>query len=85
MEGKPLDAKERRSQQAVLTLILSEYPDRVTVSAVQEAVEESVGAERAIDDLEAVGLLVREGEAVLPTPAALHLDRLKLKRDGSAR
>jgi hypothetical protein len=62
------------SQRAVLALVLDEHPDQLTADDLEREVG---GAEQAIYDLAAVGLLRRQGESVLPTRAALHFERLE--------
>jgi len=75
---RPTVREDERTQSAVLSLVLNEYPTQLTICEVAReiAVGEGDGPERAIRDLVGVGLLRCEGASVLPTWAALHFDRI---------
>ncbi|HEX4215112.1 MAG TPA: hypothetical protein VIA06_17465 [Candidatus Dormibacteraeota bacterium] len=55
---------------------MAEQPTLLTLGdlAMEVRPEDAVG--RAVRDLVAVGLLRRDGDSILPTRAAVHLDRL---------
>ncbi len=74
------EREDERTQSAVLSLVLTEYPAHLTICEIarEVAADDGDGPERAIRDLVGVGLLRCEGASVLPTRAALHFDRLPL-------
>lgn len=68
--------EDLRTQSGVLTLVLCEHPTLLTAAEIAREVGQDDATERAMRELDAVGLLRREGETVYPTRAALHFDRL---------
>ncbi len=65
-----------RAQRAVLGFVLEEHPALLAVSEIERELGPGDATERAMRDLDRVGLLRSEGETILPTRAALHFDRL---------
>lgn len=64
-------------------MILARHPAQLTVTeiarelgAAPERSSDRLDADQAIDALVESGLLHRQGDFVLPTPAAMHFDRL---------
>jgi len=76
--------EDAQDQAAVLTLVLTEHPTPLTLADVEREVapdQDFAGRDavaRAVRDLSAVGLLHRQGDLVLPTRAALHMDGLDI-------
>lgn len=76
--------EDAQDQAAILTLVLTEHPTPLTLSDIERetapdgdfAGRDAVA--RAVRDLSAVGLLHRQGDLVLPTRAALHMDALDI-------
>ena len=85
-KGAGTNAREdRRTERAVLALLLHEYPTRLTLDELAWVLHGDPGhqdpadaAERAVGELVASGLLQHEGALLCPTRAALHFDRLEL-------
>lgn len=77
--------EEAKVQRAVLALVLAEHPTRLTFAELAHAVcndpenfaEATVLAD-AVRELRVARLLRCAGERLVPTPAALHFDRLGL-------
>jgi hypothetical protein len=75
-------SEDRRTERAVLALLLDEYPTRLTLTELQIALDRCDGfagqdaVDRAVGELTAVGLLRREGTFLALTRPALYLDRL---------
>jgi predicted transcriptional regulator len=65
-------------QRAVLSLALASHPKHLTVPDLAREIDQGDAVERAARDLEQIGLLDREGDAIRPSAAALHFDRLEL-------
>lgn len=59
----------------MLALVLARHPKPLMIPAL---VREIDGAERAVADLVAIGLLERRGETVSVSAALAHLDALEL-------
>lgn len=82
-QGTPA-GEDALAQAAVLTLVLTEHPTPLTLADVEREVapdQDFAGRDavaRAVRDLFAVGLLHRQGDLVLPTRAALHMDALDI-------
>jgi hypothetical protein len=80
----PTESEDATVQRAVLALLLAEHPTQMTVSelvgevADRDDFAQRDAVERALRDLAAAGLVQRHRDLVLPTRAALHLDRLGL-------
>lgn len=80
--GAPNTAsQDRRTERAVLALLLDEHPTRLTLadllltlSSDSSSDEDSV--RRAVDDLTRAGLLYRDGALLGPTRPATYFDRL---------
>lgn len=77
------DERDTAVEAAVIVLILSRHPAQLTLAElVRELAGDPAefaqvdGVERAVRDLAGVGLLNRSGEFVIPSQAALRLDRL---------
>jgi hypothetical protein len=69
--------EDLRTQSAVLGVLLSEHPVLLTLGdLLLEEIDSEDNVSRAVRDLNAVGLLRREGGSVLPTRAALRFDGL---------
>jgi hypothetical protein len=69
---------ESRVQRAILALVLGEQPTLLTLGDLAMEIEPEEAVGQAVRDLTAIGLLRREGDSILPTRAAVHLDRLGL-------
>ena len=84
MQGNPSqrsgdERQEERTQRAVLSLLLHEFPERVTRERLRrEGLGDPNALERAIEELANAGLLRREGDVVTPTRAARAFERLEL-------
>lgn len=73
------EREEKRTQRAVLSLLLHEYPAQMTrQDLICRGFMGDEGLEPAISRLALVGLLWCEGSVVLPTLAARHFDWLEL-------
>ena len=72
-----IERSDESTQRAVLTLVLDEHPAQLTGDDLALEVGRGDPTERAVRDLVAVGLLRRQCEAVLPSRAALHFERLE--------
>lgn len=77
-------AEDATTERLVLHLVLDHHPDQLTAPEIRralysepEAFEAKDAVERAVHDLVVVGLLRRQGEAVVPTVAALRFHRLE--------
>jgi hypothetical protein len=68
---------ERRLQREVLALVLVEHPLRLTLREVQKALGRPPEVEIAVAALVADGLLVRDGEEIVPTAAAIRFNELE--------
>ncbi len=69
---------DQPTQRAVLALVLDSHPKPLDLAALARQMGEQDAVERAVDALASVGLLTREGDAVSPSAAAVHFDRLEL-------
>jgi hypothetical protein len=78
--------EDRKTERALLALLLDEHPTRLTLADVRLALRptdperEFAGTdavERAVRELVAAGLLHREGQFVIPSRAALYFERLE--------
>jgi hypothetical protein len=70
--------EDTQAQRAVLAFVLDQHPATLTICEIaREMGCKGDDAERAIRDLVGAGLLRCEGASVLPTRAALHVDRLE--------
>jgi hypothetical protein len=65
------------AQRAVLSLVLDAHPKSLTIPGLARELG-GLAVENAVAALVGVGLLNREGDAVSPTAAALHFERLEL-------
>jgi hypothetical protein len=79
----PNEPDDLRNQRVVLTHVLALHPAHLRVAEIvcditagSEEFAEGDGLERAIRDLTGAGLLCCPGGVVMPTRAALHVDRL---------
>lgn len=77
-------SEDRRTERAVLALVLDEYPTRLTLPELMLALDRCDGfagedaSDRAVRELSAAGLLRRDGALLTPTRPALYLDRLEM-------
>jgi chromosome segregation and condensation protein ScpB len=67
-----------RTQRTVLALLLFASPNPVRQKLLAEEMDDSEAVERAISELETVGLVWRDGRTVMPTLAARHMNWLEL-------
>jgi superfamily II helicase len=67
---------EKRRQREVLALVLAEDSVRLTSSELRARVGGAAEVERAVEALTANDLVVREGDKIVPTPAAIRFDGL---------
>jgi len=73
------EREDKRTQRAVLSLLLHEFPAQMTREGLRlHGLGSGELVERAISALALVGLLRCRGEVVLPTIAARHFDWLEL-------
>jgi hypothetical protein len=75
-------SEDRRTERAVLALLLDQHPTRPTVDELPLALDakdfaEKDGIARAVRELAAVGLVRAEGDLIGPTLAAIHFERLE--------
>lgn len=77
-------AQDAATERLVLHLVLDQHPDQLTAAEIRRALysepetfEANDAVARAVRDLIAAGLLRQQGEAVVPTVAALHFYRLE--------
>lgn len=74
-----IERENKRTQRAVLALVLHEFPARMTREGLKlHGLGSGEPVERALSALSLVGLLWCEGAAVVPTIAARHFDWLEL-------
>lgn len=78
--------EDRKTERAVLALLLDEHPTRLTLADVRLALESTDperefaatdAVDRAVRELVAVGLLYRHGPFVAPTRVALYFEQLE--------
>lgn len=67
----------RRVQREVLALVLVEQPVRLTLWELQKALGRPPEVLEAVEALIAEGLLAREGDEIVPTPAAVRFNELE--------
>lgn len=73
------DRGDKKTQRAILTFLLAEFPARHTKTTLWwMGLGDPDALEQAIQKLDAVGLLRRDGKAVASTEAARHFDWLEL-------
>lgn len=74
------EREDKPTQRAVLALLLYEFPAQLTKEDLRYTLGTDKGKEleHALRSLDAVGLIWREGDFVLPTLAARHFDWLEL-------
>lgn len=74
------EREDKPMQRAVLALLLYEFPTQITREGLRYTLGSDKGKEleHALRSLDAVGLVWREGDFVLPTLAARHFDWLEL-------
>jgi hypothetical protein len=74
------EREDKPMQRAVLSLLLHEFPTHLTREELRYTLGSDKGKEleHALRSLDAVGLVWREGDFVLPTLAARHFDWLEL-------
>jgi DNA-binding IclR family transcriptional regulator len=70
--------QDQPTQRAILALLLDAHPKSLTISALARQLGGREAVERAVDALASVGLLTRDGDAINPTAAAVHFERLEL-------
>jgi hypothetical protein len=70
--------QDQPTQRAVLALILDAHPKPLTIPVVARQLGGHDAMERAVNALASVGLLTRDGDAISPTAAAVHFERLEL-------
>ena len=77
-------SNDRRTERAVLALLLDEYPTQLTLAELMLAFDRCDGfagedaVDRAVRELAAVGLVRRDGGFLAPTRPALYFDGLGL-------
>jgi hypothetical protein len=76
-------AEDKRTESAVLALLLDEHPTRLTMDelilvlhADPDRHDPADSARRAVCELLGAGLLHRDGDFLTPTRAALYFERL---------
>ena len=69
--------QDKATQRAVLALALDAHPKSLALPDLAHELGQDA-VERAVAELVSVGLLIREGDAISPTAAALHFDQLEL-------
>jgi len=70
---------DKTTQRAVLSFLLDEFPAKhTTVTLWWMGFGDTDAVEEAIQKLDVVGLLRRDGRAVAPTAAARHFDWLEM-------
>jgi hypothetical protein len=75
----PDERDDKRTQRAVLALVLHEFPAQMTRDDLKwRGFGDADTLKLAISSLDLVGLLWCEGEVVLPTLPARHFDWLEL-------
>ena len=72
--------EDRRTESAVLALLLDEHPTRLTMDELILVLHADPGdaAQRAVRELVGAGLIHREGRFLTPTRAALYFQRLEV-------
>jgi predicted transcriptional regulator len=65
-------------QRAVLGIALDAHPKPLTIRELARQIGAGDAVERAVAELVSVGLIERDGDAVRPTKAAVHFERLEL-------
>jgi hypothetical protein len=70
-------SEERGLQREVLALVLVEHPVRTTVRDLQKELGRPTEVEGAVAALVDEGLLAREGDDVVPTPAAIRFHEIE--------
>ncbi|HEY2333543.1 MAG TPA: hypothetical protein VGH58_00860 [Solirubrobacterales bacterium] len=85
MQAKPSppsfdEREDKPTQRAVMALLLYEFPTQLTREDLRYTLGSDKGREleHALRSLDAVDLIWREGDFVLPTLAARHFDWLEL-------
>jgi hypothetical protein len=73
-----LPGAEQQLQRAVLALLLCEFPRKLKRSQIAVKVIYWEGLNVAIEELHQAGLVWREGDYVMPTLPARHMDSLEL-------
>lgn len=77
-QGTPSpDVAFLRNQQAVMSVVLGEFPAPLTFGEIVMEVERKIDVQDAVRDLTAAGLLHREGELVFATRAARRLNSIE--------
>jgi hypothetical protein len=78
-------AEDTKAERAVLVFLLDEHPSQLTIPELSLALNAAEGGfaasdavERAVRELVGAGLLRCQGAFVLPTRAALYVERLVL-------
>jgi hypothetical protein len=64
-------------EREVLALVLVEHPVRLTLQELQKALGRPEQVENAVEALIGAGLLSRDGEDVVPTPAAIRFNEIE--------
>jgi hypothetical protein len=64
-------------EREVLALVLVEHPVRVTLRELQKVLGRPAEVESAVEALVGAGLLSRDGEEVVPTPAAIRFNEIE--------
>jgi hypothetical protein len=78
-------AEDRRTESAVLALLLDEHPIKLTMDelmlllgAAPDRPDLQDAGMRAVSELVSAGLVHRDGGFLVPTRAALYFDRLEI-------
>jgi hypothetical protein len=81
--GGSSEEPERMAEAAVMALILGEHPAQLTSKEIVRALNDErlsdLVIEDAADRLERSGLAHREGDFIIPSHAALRMDRLPIE------
>jgi hypothetical protein len=77
VKGRQGDEEERRLQREVLALVLVEDPVPLTLADVQKMTGRPIEIERAVAALVADGLLARQDDQLVPTPAAVRFNEIE--------
>jgi len=74
----PADERDWKTQRAVVALLLFAHPMPLTQERLAEEIGDPDAVERALSELEMVGLAWRDLRGVMPTMAARHVEWLEL-------
>jgi hypothetical protein len=69
--------ESERFEREVLALVLVEHPLRLTLRELQKILGRPQQVESAVEALVGAGVLSREGDDVVPTPAAIRFNEMR--------